>query len=360
MQYIIVSYETGNYNFSESTSLSECLIVARRTDEHFDNEETNFVLLLKKPRTSIEAIALANVIEAKEGDYVKAGESKAFLMNVQRDELLKNLDNWGRFISLPSPEILKEIKYILAGNLKLGSPKAKIPMKRLNELISSIGVDRHRFTDTFEVVDDWVLGSVPMLHGGEEAQRKRMSTSPNAYALPIIERGKALFEEIAGNLHVPNRIRVDTAHVTSMYSDERLISNIFYAVRLKNESEGRLKALCLWLNTTWGILTVLTSREETHGGFISLNQSHWRLLPALDIDSLAKNKIKALAKIYDEFKDKELARIPEQYGSKGEVDKLRVQLDLSFLKCLGIQVEESVLLSLYSQIGSSLAQWMGA
>ena len=360
VQYIVVSYETGNYNFSESTSLSECLIVAQKTDEHFDNEETSFVLLLKKPRTSIEAIALANRIEAKEVDYVESGESKAFLTSVKRAELLKNLDNWGRFISLPNTDILGEIKHLLAGNLKLGNLKAKIPMKRLNELISSIGVDRHRFTDTFKVVDEWVPGSVPMLHGGEEAQRKRMSTFPNAYALPIIERGKALFEEIAGNLHVPNRIWVETAHVISILSEEKLISNIFYAVKLKNESEDRLKALCLWLNTTWGILAVLASREETRGAFISLNQSHWRLLPVLDIDRLAKNKVKALAQIYDEFKDKELARIPEQYGSKGEVDKLRVQLDLSFLKCLGIQVEESALLSLYSQIGSSLAQWMGA
>jgi hypothetical protein len=88
--------------------------------------------------------------------------------------------------------------------------------------------------------------------------------------------------------------------------------------------------------------------------------TQWRLLPVLDIDRLAKNKVRALAEIYDEFSDKELCRIPEQYGSKGEVDKLRVQLDLAFLKCLGIQVEESALLLLYSQIGSSLTQWMGA
>jgi hypothetical protein len=360
VKYVIVSYETGNYNFSESTSLSECLIVAQRTDEHFDNEETSFVLLLKKPRTSIEAIALAKRIEAKERDYVDDGEAKAFLTSVKRAELLENLDNWGRFVSFPNLEILREVNHLLAGNIKLGSLKAKIPLKRLNDLISSIGVDRHRFTDTFKVIDDHVPGSVPMLHGGEEAQRKRMITSHNAYALPMIERGKGLFQEIAGNLLVPNRIRVDTTHVISMLSDDKLISNIFYVVRLQNETLNKLKALCLWLNTTWGILTVLASREETHGGFISLNQSHWRLLPVLDIDSLSKEKIKGLATLFDEFKDKELDRIPGQYGSRGKVDSLRVELDRAFLKIMGVDADESALLSLYSQIGSSLVQWMGA
>jgi type I restriction-modification system DNA methylase subunit len=360
VQYIVVSYEAGNYNFSESTSLSECLIVAHRTEDHFDNEETSFVLLLKKPRTSIEAIALAKRIGAKEEDYVESGESKAFLTSVKRTELLKNLDNWGRFVSLPNLDILREVNHLLAGNLKLGNLKAKIPLKRLNDLISSIGVDRHRFTDTFQVINDSVPGAVKMLHGGEEAQRKRMATSHNAYALPMIERGKGLFQEIAGNLLVPNRIWVDTAHVISMLSDDKLISNIFYVVRLQDENLNKLKALCLWLNTTWGILTVLASREETRGGFISLNQSHWRLLPVLDIDSLSKDKIKGLAALFDEFKDKELARIPEQYGSKGEVDKQRVQLDHAFLKIMGIDADESTLLSLYSQIGSSLVQWMGA
>jgi len=104
---------------------------------------------------------------------------------------------------------------------------------------------------------------------------------------------------------------VNTAHVVSLFSDVPVNSNIFYVVRLKDENKQRLKALCLWLNTTWGILTVLGSREETHGGFVGLKMSQWRLLPVLDIDSLSQDKVKALATAFDEFKDKEPARIPD-------------------------------------------------
>jgi len=360
VQYVVISYEAGNYNFSHSTSLSECLIVAQKTEEHFENEETTFVLLLKKPGTSIEAIALANRIEAKQENYVETGDSRAFLVTVKRNELLNNLDNWGRFVSLPSLETLKEMAHLLDGDLRIGKKHFEIRLIKLNNLIASIGVDRHRFTDTFKVAHDHVPGSVQILHGGEEEQRQKMATSPNAYALPIIDAGKSIFKEKAGRLLVPNRIRVNTAHVISLFADKPIISNIFYAITLKKETIRRLKALCLWLNTTWGILSILGSREETHGGFISLNQSHWRLLPVLDIDSLPEDKAKALAAVFDEFKDKEPARIPDQYGLHGEFDKVRIDLDLAFLKALGIEAKEEDFTSLYQEIAGALGQWMGA
>lgn len=359
IEYIIVSYERDNYNFSESTSLSECMVIARKVKEHAKNEETRFVILLRKPRTSIEAIALSKGIEAKTGKYIEAGEARAFVIIVKRNKLLQNLDNWGRFVFLPDIKILEEIENILDGTLKVGSQQATIPLIRLNEIISSIGVDRHRFMDTFQFVSEPVPGTVKVLRGGEEAQRKTMRTSPNTYAHPIIDRGKAIFEKTGGTFLVPDRIWISTAHVISMLSDEKLISNIFYAVRLKDETPERLKALCLWLNTTWGILTVMASREETRGGFIALKMSQWKLLPVLNIDSLPQDKVKALAAAFDEFEDAPLSRIPQQYGSDGEIDKLRLELDRSFLNIMGIDAEESDLLSLYGEIGQSLVQWVG-
>lgn len=359
MKYVVVSYEPNHYNFSESTSLSECLFIAEKMENHEDSEETTFVTVLKKPRTSIEAIALANRIDNKEGSYVEAGESKAFVTSVKRKELLDNVDNWGKFVFLPNIELLDEIINLLGGTIKVGKLSVEIPLTRLNGLISSIGVDRHRFTDTFKLISSDVPGSFRILHGGEEAQRQTMGTSPNAFVLPVIERGKSIYKENAGNLLLPNRIWVETAHVVSMLSDKPIISNIFYVVRLKNETEEKLKALCLWLNTTWGILTVLASREETRGGFISLNQSHWRLLHILDVDSLGEDKVKVLAGIFDEFRDEDLGRIPEQYSLNGSPEQYRTRLDLAFLKAMGIKANESDLLPLYQDISSSLMQWLG-
>lgn len=53
LKYVVTSYEPNHYNFSESTSLSECMFVAERVEEHKDDEETIYITLLKKPQTSV-------------------------------------------------------------------------------------------------------------------------------------------------------------------------------------------------------------------------------------------------------------------------------------------------------------------
>lgn len=286
-------------------------------------------------------------------------------MPVRRKELVENIDNWGRFVSLPDVRMVKEIKNVLNGVLRLGNQESRIPLVRLNEIMGSIGVDAHRFVDTFQMVEPTltsgtaVPGSLRIIKGGEEAQRLKMRTASNAYAVPIIDRGREIFGEVAARLLVPDRIRIDTAHVIAMFSDEEVISNIFYALRLRQETLEKIKALCLWLNTTWGILSVLASREETHGGFIRLKMSQWRLLPILDVDGIEENKVSAFASLFDKFADSPLRRIPEQYGSMGRVDRLRIELDTAFLKVLDIEPEKNGLLSLYAEISQSLTQWIG-
>lgn len=365
IEHIIVSYEPNNYNFSESTSLSECMVIASQKLEQQPEDETRFVILLKKPRTSMEAIALANRLRTSGDEYVEASQAKAFIIPVRRKELVENIDNWGRFVSLPDVRMIKEIKNVLKGVIRLGNQEGRVPLVRLNEIMSSIGVDAHRFVDTFQMIEPTltsgiaVPGSLRMVKGGEEAQRLKMRTASNAYAIPIIERGWKIFEEVASRLLIPDRIWVDTAHVIGMLSDEKVISNIFYAVRLKKESPEKLKALCLWLNTTWGILSVLASREETRGGFIRLKMSQWRLLPILDIDGIEENKVSAFASLFDKFANSQLRRIPEQYGSSGRVDRVRLEFDTAFLRVLGIHAEEKDLSSLYAEIAQSLVQWVG-
>jgi len=59
LKYVVVSSDPRRgYNFSEGTSLSEALIVARRVSGHREDEETVFANLLRKPLTALEAAAL--------------------------------------------------------------------------------------------------------------------------------------------------------------------------------------------------------------------------------------------------------------------------------------------------------------
>jgi hypothetical protein len=83
------------------------------------------------------------------------------------------------------------------------------------------------------------------------------------------------------------------------------------------------------------------------------------LLPVLDIDKLNGDQIAKLCCVYDKIQDKQLSRIPEQYGATGKVDDLRIELDTAFLTAVGIDVNDGDLLLLYHEIGSALKQWIG-
>jgi len=358
LESVVVSYDSDHgYNFSESTDMSECLIVARKTLDISTNTNTQFIILLKKPETSVEAIALTNKLEDSESkQYIESGKAAAFVVKVKQDKLQSCLDNWGRFVFLPDPGVLNLVENILEGTIEIGRHRKKVPLTRLNNLIKSIGIDRHQFSDNFKNVSKQVPGSKAVVYGGKESSRKTMEIKPNAYVLPR-NKGRSLFQEKAGRLLVPDRIRVDTAHVISMICTENVLSNIFYALKLKEENIHKLKALCLWLNTTWGVLTVLANKQETEGGWISLKISQWRLLPVLNVDQLSDSKLKLLSTIYDKFKRHDMGRLPKQYRPQSW--HIRGKLDTEFLNAMDIQVSPESLCELYEQISAALRQWLG-
>jgi hypothetical protein len=198
-----------------------------------------------------------------------------------------------------------------------------------------------------------------MIKGGEEEQRLCMATSPNAFALPLNQQGRAMFADKSGILMVPDRIWIPTAHVIALISDTKTIANIFYSVRLKDESNERYKAMCLWLNTTWGIITILANRQDTRGGFIRTKMSQWRMLPVPDLNQLSRSRIKALAAVFDKFKNVKLTRIPLQYKQRACPDETRYAIDQAFLSVFGVDVNHDDLLQLYTPLGQGIEQWVG-
>jgi len=55
LEYVIVSNDPEEgYGFSESTDLSECLVIARRVDKHVEDERTCIANLVRKPKTALE------------------------------------------------------------------------------------------------------------------------------------------------------------------------------------------------------------------------------------------------------------------------------------------------------------------
>jgi hypothetical protein len=367
VRYIIVSSDPGRgYNFSEGTSLSEVLLVARRVSRHEENEETVFVNLLRKPATALEALMLAEEIMRRahpsgHPSLVEVGQSRALVYRVRRRQLLEHVDNWNRFVALPDLELLDSVLGLLDEG-RLPYVDARIPTTWLQGLVSELGVDRHQFSDHFSPVR--TATPYPIVYTGEEEVRYTMLVRPNAYAHPRTSRAGEIFRKYGGRVLVPDRIWWDTAHALVLYSREPVLSNMFYSVRLKvgeHVREYAEKALTLWLNTTWGLLTVLVNREETRGRWTELKMSHWRLLKVLDVASLDAATLRRLAEVFDRYAEETPRRIPGQFNPENP-DPVRLGIDRDFVKAVDPSVDgrklEEGLLELYRHVGTAFKLWI--
>ena len=240
LEYVIVSYDIEDgYNFSESTNLSEALIIARKAKTD-SSEISKFIMLSKKPQTSFESKALAKAI-INNGSYAEAGKAVAYINEVSGKELRENVDNWGRFVAFPDIKLLRFIKELNNGKL---FGKA-IPLTKLGK-IATIGIDAHQFHDCFKKTTKKVIGSYPILWGGGEEQRTYLLGKSNSYALPVNEKADKMFEQKSSYLLIPDRIWLVTAHIISTFLPLKTLSNIFYAVKLtKHGSIKKYKALCV-------------------------------------------------------------------------------------------------------------------
>ncbi|MEM4959151.1 MAG: hypothetical protein QXX12_04665 [Nanopusillaceae archaeon] len=370
LRYVIVSSDAERgYNFSENASLSECLIVAKRADEHKPNEETVFINLLRKPKSALEAILLSekillleDTLRVRDGrKYTLAELSSGAACTIQvvpRQELLENIDNWNKLVFLPDPEIVEIGLSVLRGDL--GVVGIKVPVVRLNELVTSIGIDAHQFHDNFSCTNK--VTSYPVIYGGEEEIREKMLVKPNAYATCKTNEAREIYERFKGRVLLPDRIWLDTAHVVALFSETPVLSNIFYVAKLKKPGEEAEKALVYWLNTTWGLLSVVASREETRGRWMRLKMAQWRMLPVLDVSKLDDKTLKRLSDIFDRLCTAKPRRIVEQFSTDpAKVDPVRLRIDLEFLKALNLSIDENgakkELYEIYKKIAVALKLW---
>jgi hypothetical protein len=372
LKYVIVSSDSENgFNFSEGTSLSEVLIVARRQDEHSPDEETVFINLLRKPNTALEAIALADEITRNRHGYVTLGENMAtaYITRVKRSSLLNYILNWNTLANEGLFDYLDSM--VRSSMVSIGNITAKTPLTQLNTFIVDMGVNRRG--DVIEAFNLVVHGNrvdcnayrnkpnvpyVPMICGGGEEVANRMLIQPNAY-VPDMDNSKARrIKSLRSRFFLPNRIRWNTFHAIALRSTEPAISNVYFMVRT-NLTEEQEKALALWLNSFWGILTVFAFMEITEEAFTSLNIAQWRVLPVLNVRELNEDTVMCLANAFDKYANVDFGRLPEQF-ERGT----RVNMDIDVIKCLstspiGDEDEKALrsgLSELYAQFNTALRQ----
>ncbi len=323
LDMVIASHDPRRWNFSDSTSLSEVLLIATLREESGpprEDDRTVFVNLWENPDGVLDAHRAARAVTTTPPAPIEG--TGAALLEVDGRHI-------GEASSMPAAmlagkqwsgmqfaraDLARSALRLLGGEVWIpgeqGDPK--VSLCRLDEL-GQVGPDRRDVWDGFARTD--AVTAYPMVENHDTEQRKRLATEPDCYLAPLTEprpgRNLKAVGQLwpkAGRLLVAERLRLDTARVTAIRAGTRVLSNVWWPVRLEDDSAE--KALAVWLNSSLGLLTLLARRTSTEGSWVAVKKADLEALPVLDPRALPEARRDALAALFDELAGEEFERLP--------------------------------------------------
>ena len=326
LDMVITSHDPLRWNFSDSTDLSEALLIATRRSEsdHPAEHRTTFVNLWRNPNGVLPAHRIAGAIAATAPARLE--DAGTALVEVDGQHL-------GEMVSLPESKLVRRqwsgIQFARADLLRSavrlldngavwvpGEPNpARIPLCRLDE-IGQVGPDRRDVWDGFEVTEATTAYPIVMNHDTE--QRRGLVAPPDKYLAPLVNprpgrRLKPLDQlwSRSGRLLIAERLWLQTTRIAAMRSEVNVLSNVWWPVRMEDESIE--KALAIWLNSSLGLLTALAQRTSTRGGWVALKKADLQKLPVLDVRRLSPGQRQDLSRLFDQIAEAEFQNLPAMH-----------------------------------------------
>ncbi|MEJ7787445.1 MAG: hypothetical protein WKF96_21790 [Solirubrobacteraceae bacterium] len=346
LETAISSHEAGHWNFSDSTSLSEVMLVARkwREGEPRDHARTDWIALAGNPDTAVEALGIVSALR-RELPSPEAGVRLRVTDDLEGDV--------GEAFSRPAPTTGKPWRHATFSRASLdsigealldgagvrlpGASKAvSLPLVRLSEL-ATIGYDRRDITDAFERVP--TAEGYPALWGQDAEALTTLNVNTNAELRPRSEpaQGRARIKPAdqvwagAGRLMIVERLRAVTYRAIAVTVQARAVANTWWSINLDSADSGGEEAVALWLNSSLGIASFLAAAEETEGPWIAMKKNKLKTLPVLDPRKLSQDATDQLAGAWAE-----LSTRPVQAVARLDRDPIRARIDETIADVVGL------------------------
>ncbi len=323
LDMVITSHDPQRWNFSDSTDLSEALLIATRRGEDDKTEEspTRFVNLWRNPDNVFDAERVARVISVTQpADLNETGTALLRLDSQDVGEVVSATqasfagDKWpgGQFaradLTRSAIRLLRNQQVWVPGG---GS--VSISLCRLDE-VGQLGPDVRDVRDGFEYTD--AVTAYPMVSGHQAHLRTRLVCEPDRYLAPLVSARAGrrlkplnLLWPRSGQLLLAERLWLNTTRVVGMHCTERVLSNVWWPIR--NGDSRRDRALCAYFNSTVGILSLMATRNTTRAGWVKLKKADLQRLPVLDVRALSEEQLDAVSDLFDEISEMEFMRLPE-------------------------------------------------
>ncbi len=335
IETVVASHDPTRFCFSENTDISEMLVIARRheIDEPTDRPSTRFVLLTHNPSSAHEAVAIAPRIA---GVDQTDNDSIGVVDEVSAENMVKG--KW-RPMAVLSPHLVDVSRRVSSGLL--------FPITEIGQLADlPSSRDTRGYFSPSNVADRtgrrglWCnntirysslrLGNAVVSNVGPKIS---LESDPDVYvhAKPNQTSNAEVLWERRSNLFICNSIDTNNVRVIATRTPTPTVTSTWQAFSLTDPELPLAqweKSMCVWFNSTLGIVTSLTNTDPFKLPRPQFSVDRFRSLP---IPILGSSDLKRLGQVFDKF-----ARVPLMPLAQIEGDPVRLAIDDAIQYILGI------------------------
>lgn len=302
IETIVCSHDPSRIYFSENTSISEMLVVCRRKSTE-TSRDSKVVKLIRNPATPADAYVLAQRIANDElGSW-------GMIHWWPQEKVVQG--NWGA-VQFYSKPLCDSFVDLCNGRI--------LPIRRLGSF-AYVGPEGRRTRDAFSN-SAMPISFMRALWYNDSSVTQTMAAIPDRY---IVEKSSdkkrlaAKYWEQRSRLLLPADPRLNTTKTLSVYLSQPVLGSRWVPIRPIDQSKSVEKALCVWFNSSLGILSILGDRTNKLISRPRLSLNDMRQIP---VPRFEQEAVRALASVFDR-----LANLPLGNLRDLETDHIRLQID---------------------------------
>ena len=354
-QIVVVSVaqpDARDSAFSADSNFADCIIVARRfRGAPPAIRGAHFVNLKRLPKTKLEGQETARAIKAAVSRTPKLNDVSAVKIGddeigfVYHDSVQLNR-RWNA-VRIAEPTLLPRAQKLASGELHLPrtSEPRVLPITTIGEIAELGPIARDiaesnrgpfaknmgcKSTDEYPML--W--NHAPVGKNRKDHLQNAMLTAPDSHGVPRPNKlGEAveMWDANATHLHLNAILYFAGNPTAAAFTEKKSLGGRAWPT-LKLASVDLEKALCVWLNSTLGIIGYWLESNRNQPGRAATSTTACVDMPALDVVNLAPARLSAAVKIFDDLKNKVMLPPNEAWR-----DPVRQELDARlFTEVLGL------------------------
>ena len=346
IELVISSHDPDLRSMSFDTHIAEVLLLAGRLRANeLPPRRGVFVNLWRAPRRETDALALANAINATasaalhRSDGPPTGGSPLFVGGEEPEH------QWGEVLDGTvddGPWTASRWKRGQTGQFAAALERgdlwaadgsqvlAQIPIAPLGD-VSHVGPQDRQIRGSIGVFDSYhgwdEQAQFPALWAHREGVHRGMAAEPNARLVPKPTRNHKNIWSQSGHLHITRDVQYDSQRVIATMTSTRSIGiRAWFTLAASSErspvDHNHEIALCLWQNSTLGLLLHASHANRSQQGRGTGNRGMLQSLPTLDVRRLEHWQLDEAQAIFRDSQD----RIFESFH-RCAIDPARIELD---------------------------------